>query len=98
MIGSGMPPRATGVHRGIGGTYVTDGGLEKILRKLATTDRPRSSVGKCLEGKIRVMPCSWGGEKIILKGQSLEMCNIDGAAACPAQGTSAGPADRLVSP
>jgi hypothetical protein len=77
------------------GGYVTDGGLEKSL----ALTRPRSSVRRRLQGKIRLTPGSWGGEKIILKGQSLEVRDIDGAAACRAQGTAAGrlgPADRFV--
>jgi hypothetical protein len=47
--------------------------LEKVLEKLATTDKATIVVEKAPEGKIRVTSGSWDGEKVILKGQVLEV-------------------------
>jgi len=54
--------------------------LEKVLEKLATTDKTTLVCEKAPEGKIRVTSGSWNGEKVILKGQVLEVRNIEGAA------------------
>jgi hypothetical protein len=41
--------------------------LEKVLEKLATTDKTTLAVEKAPEGKIRVTSGSWDGKKVILK-------------------------------
>jgi hypothetical protein len=52
--------------------------LEKVLERMAVTDKATIVVEKAPEGKIRVTSNSWdGGEKVILKGQVLEIRNVD---------------------
>jgi hypothetical protein len=54
--------------------------LEKVLERLATTEKTTLVCEKAPEGKIRVTSGSWVGGKVILKGQVLEVRNIEGAA------------------
>jgi hypothetical protein len=51
--------------------------LEKVLEKLATTEKTTLVLARDTEGKIRVTSGSWDGEKVILKGQVLEVRNVD---------------------
>ena len=52
--------------------------LEKVLEKLATTDKTTLACERLPEGKIRVTSSAWADEKVILKGQVLEVRNVDG--------------------
>ena len=52
--------------------------LEKVLEKLATSDKTTLVCEKPPDGKIRVTSGSWEGEKVILKCQVLEVRNVDG--------------------
>jgi hypothetical protein len=52
--------------------------LEKVLEKLATTEKSTIVIERAPEGKIRVTSGSWEGEKVILKGQVPEIRNVDG--------------------
>ncbi len=52
--------------------------LENVLEKLATSDKTTLVCEKAPEGKIRVTSGSWEGEKVILKGQVLEVRNYEG--------------------
>jgi hypothetical protein len=52
--------------------------LEKVLEKLATTEKTTIAIAREVGGKIRVTSGSWEGEKVILKDQALEVRNVDG--------------------
>jgi hypothetical protein len=52
--------------------------LEKVIEKLATTEKTTIAIAREEGGKIRVTSGSWEGEKVILKGQVLEVRNVDG--------------------
>jgi hypothetical protein len=52
--------------------------LEKVLERLATTEKATLVFARDTEGKIRVTSGSWDREKVILKGQVLEVRNIEG--------------------
>ena len=52
--------------------------LEKVLEKLATTEKTTIAIAREVGGKIRVTSGSWEGEKVILKDQVLEIRNVDG--------------------
>jgi hypothetical protein len=44
--------------------------LEKVLEKLAVTDKTTLAIEKAPEGKVRVTSSSWASEKVILKGEA----------------------------
>jgi hypothetical protein len=52
--------------------------LEKVLEKLATTEKTTLAIAREVGGKVRVTSSSWEGEKVILKDQVLEVRNVDG--------------------
>jgi hypothetical protein len=52
--------------------------LEKVIEKLATTEKTTIAIAREVGGKIRVTSGSWDGEKVILKDQILEVRNVDG--------------------
>ena len=52
--------------------------LEKVIEKLAISEKLSLMLGREEGGKIRVTSGSWDGEKVILKGQVLEVRNVDG--------------------
>jgi hypothetical protein len=52
--------------------------LEKVLEKLAVSEKLSLVLAREEGGKIRVTSGSWDGEKVILKGQVLEVRNVDG--------------------
>ena len=51
---------------------------EKVLEKLATSDKATIVVERQSDGKMRVTSRSWDGEKVILRDQVLEVRNVDG--------------------
>jgi hypothetical protein len=51
---------------------------EKVLEKLATSDKATIVVERQPDGKMRVTSGSWDGEKVILKDQVLEVRNVEG--------------------
>ena len=51
---------------------------EKVLEKLATSDKISIVVERQPDGKLRVTSGSWDGEKVILHDQVLEVRNVDG--------------------
>jgi hypothetical protein len=51
---------------------------EKVLEKLATSDKATIVVERQSDGKMRVTSGSWDGEKVILKDQVLEVRNVEG--------------------
>jgi hypothetical protein len=51
---------------------------EKVLEKLATSDKATIVVERQSDGKMRVTSGSWDGEKVILRDQVLEVRNVDG--------------------
>jgi hypothetical protein len=51
---------------------------EKVLEKLATSDKATIVIERQSDGKMRVTSGSWDGEKVILHDQVLEVRNVDG--------------------
>jgi hypothetical protein len=51
---------------------------EKVLEKLATSDKATIVIERQPDGKMRVTSGSWDGEKVILRDQVLEVRNVDG--------------------
>jgi hypothetical protein len=51
---------------------------EKVLEKLATSDRVTIVVERQSDGKMRVTSGSWDGEKVILRDQVLEVSKVEG--------------------
>jgi hypothetical protein len=52
--------------------------LEKVIEKLATSEKCSIIIARELDGKMRVTSGSWDGEKVFLKDQVLEIRNVDG--------------------
>jgi hypothetical protein len=46
---------------------------EKVLERLATSDKTTIVIERQPDGKMRVASCSWDGEKVFLKDQVLEV-------------------------
>jgi hypothetical protein len=51
---------------------------EKVLEKLATSDKASIVIERQTDGKMRVTSGSWDREKVILRDQVLEANNVDG--------------------
>jgi hypothetical protein len=51
---------------------------EKVLEKLATSDKVTIVIERQSEGKMRVTSGSWDGEKVMLRDQVLDANNVDG--------------------
>jgi hypothetical protein len=51
---------------------------EKVLEKLATSDKASIVIERQTDGKMRVTSGSWDGEKVILRDQVLEVRKVDG--------------------
>ena len=51
---------------------------EKVLEKLATSDKATIVIERQPDGKMRVTSGSWDGEKVILRDQVLEVRKVDG--------------------
>jgi len=54
---------------------------EKVLEKLATSDKVTIVIKRQPDGKTRLTSSSWDGEKVILRDQMLEVRQCRGAAA-----------------
>jgi hypothetical protein len=52
--------------------------LEKVLERLATTEKTTIAIAREEGGKIRVKLSTWADEKVILKDEVLEVRNVDG--------------------
>jgi hypothetical protein len=52
--------------------------LEKVLEKLATSEKSTIVIQREQNGKMRVTSGSWDGEKVILKDQVLGVRDVDG--------------------
>jgi hypothetical protein len=52
--------------------------LEKVIEKLATSEKCSIIIARELDGEMRVTSGSWDGEKVFLKDQVLEVRNVDG--------------------
>jgi hypothetical protein len=52
--------------------------LEKVLEKLATTEKTTLVIARELDGKMRVTSGSWEGEKVFARSEVLEVRNVDG--------------------
>ena len=64
---------------------------EKVLEKLATSDKATIVVERQSDGKMRVTSGSWDGEKVILRDQALEF--EMSTAACTSRASPAGTAN-----
>jgi hypothetical protein len=51
---------------------------EKVLKKLATSDKATIVIERQPDGKMRVTSGSWDGEKVFSRDQVLEVRNVDG--------------------
>jgi hypothetical protein len=51
---------------------------EKVLEKLAMSDKATIVIEHQTDGKMRVTSGPWDGEKVILRDQVLEVRNVDG--------------------
>jgi len=60
-----------------GGKNASDA-LEPVIEKMAVTERITLAIEKLPEGKIRVGASSWPDAKVVLKGEVLEVRDIDG--------------------
>jgi hypothetical protein len=52
--------------------------LEKVLDRLAVTDKATLVLERAPEGKILVTSSSWDWEKVFLRDQVLEVGNVEG--------------------
>jgi hypothetical protein len=52
--------------------------LEKVLERLATTDKSTIVIERQPDGKMRVTSGSWDGEKVFLRDRVLEVRNVEG--------------------
>ena len=52
--------------------------LEKVLERLATTEKSTIVIERQPEGKMRVTSGSWDGEKVFLPNQVLEVRIVEG--------------------
>ena len=71
------------LHRNTIGSYSRYGGIivdttETVLEKLGTTESTTLNVKRETDGKIRVTSLLWEAPKLILKGEVLEVRNVDG--------------------
>jgi hypothetical protein len=82
-----MPASETGVPK--------NDSEEKVLEKLATSDKTTIVVERLTDGKMRFTSGSWDGEKVILRDQVLGVSKVDwpfagrAKAAAPRGGQSA---------
>ena len=51
---------------------------EKVLEKLATSDKATIVIERQPDGKMRVTSGSWDGEKVFFPDQVLEVRNVEG--------------------
>jgi hypothetical protein len=51
---------------------------EKVLEKLATSDKATIVIERQPDGKMRVTSGSWDGEKVFSRDQVLEVRKVDG--------------------
>ena len=51
---------------------------QKVLERLAVSDKASLIFESQMDGKIRVTSGSWDGEKVILRDQVLEVRKVDG--------------------
>jgi hypothetical protein len=51
---------------------------EKVLEKLAMSDKASIVIERLTDGKMRVTSGSWDREKVILRDQVLEVHNVEG--------------------
>jgi hypothetical protein len=52
--------------------------VEKVLEKLATSEKTTIVIDRQPNGGMRVTSGSWDGERVILKDQVLKVRNVDG--------------------
>jgi hypothetical protein len=52
--------------------------LEKVLERLATSEKTTLVIARELDGKMLVTSGSWEGEKVFARGEVLEVRNVDG--------------------
>jgi hypothetical protein len=52
--------------------------LEKVLERIATTEKTTIVTERSPGGKMRATSGSWDGEKVLLRDQVLEVRNVEG--------------------
>jgi hypothetical protein len=63
---------------GADGTIMLLENPEKVLEKLATSDRITIVIERQPDGKMRVTSTSWDGERVLMRDQVLEVRNATG--------------------
>jgi hypothetical protein len=73
---------------------------EKVLEKLATSDKVTIVIERLTDGKMRATSSSWDGEKVILCDRRSKSALLTGACTSRASRaiTTSGPADRALRP
>jgi hypothetical protein len=66
---------------------------EKVLEKLATSDKATIVVERLTDRKMRVTSGSWDREKVLLRDQVLEVGNVDGRLRIAPRGRKPGERD-----
>ena len=52
--------------------------LNRVIEKLATSDKVTLTVERLPEGKMRVTSNSWDGEKVLFRNEVLEVAWVEG--------------------
>ncbi len=52
--------------------------LNRVIEKLATSDKVTLTAERLLEGKMRVTSNSWDGEKVLFRNEVLEVRWVEG--------------------
>ncbi|MGA7229313.1 MAG: hypothetical protein WBX95_00050, partial [Xanthobacteraceae bacterium] len=74
----GVRDRSRNGLQGTLGVGVSTDTLEKVLDRLAVTDKATLVFERAPESKILVTSGSWDGEKVILRDQALAVGNVEG--------------------
>jgi hypothetical protein len=77
FIGGTKAKQVTGAQQPRRAGIMTAEKLEKVLEKLAVTDKATLVVAQQPDGKIRVTSGSWDGKNVILRDRVLEVRNAN---------------------
>ena len=73
-----MRDRSRNGLQGTLGVGVSTDTLEKVLDRLATTEKATIVIERAPDGKMRVTSGSWDREKVFFRDQVLEVRNVEG--------------------
>ena len=59
--------------------------LDRVIEKLATSDKPTLTIERLPEGKMRVTSNSWDGEKVLFRNEVLEVRWVEGRLNCQSE-------------